>query len=177
MAPRSERHPDLHRRRVPSRSAILAIRTIAPIRAVAASGGSIRIDRAHAATYAICSIGAVQAAGAVTTGEVRYEVVVVPERNIELRAKSRLARNRDNDMPHLPIADPGVTRKGYNSFFTDRHDTRRNRKVLPQNLSLAFPFRNQYLSVRLGQFHDQRRFLSRRNTRVIRQAGLYGRDR
>jgi hypothetical protein len=98
------------------------------------------IDGAHAAACAINSVATVEATGSCAARELRYEGVVVANGNIKLGADAWMAGHRDGEMPHLPIAGPGIAGKGDDAFFIDRYDRRGDREVLPENLSLSLAF-------------------------------------
>ena len=172
MAPGSERHPNLDWGRVSSGSPILSIRAVAPVRAVSARGWIIRIHRTHTAARAVRSIAAVHPAGAAASGEIRYEVVVVPQGNIELGAEGWMARHCDGDMRQLSLADPGIMAKGHNAFLVDGYNICCNLEILPQDLSMTCAFRLYDLAVWLSYCHHQRRLLSRRDARAFWQVGL-----
>jgi hypothetical protein len=117
MASCPQRNPDLHWGRVPARPTVLAIRAISPVRAVPTRGGIIRIEGARGAARAVHSITAVETAGAAAAGEIRVELVVIPQGNVEFRAQVRMAGHRDGDMRHLPVTDPGITGRNTTPFL------------------------------------------------------------
>ena len=75
--------------------------------------------------------------------------------------------------PSLTLGSPG---RDAIPLLIDGHDTGRYFEVLPHHLSLALPFRHQYLAVRRRQLDHQRQLLPGRDSLAVTQVGLYGRD-
>jgi len=73
--------------------------------------------------------------------------------------------------PSLTLGSP----EGRQYLSDDGHDTGRYFEVLPHHLSLALPFRHQYLRPAPSIDH-QRQLLPGRDSLAVTQVGLYGRD-
>ena len=152
------------------------IRAIAPIRAVPAGGGIIRVEGAGASAHAVRPVGSVHAAGAAAAGEVRDEFVIVAQGNIKLRVGIRMAGRSDGDVRELTVAEPGIFGEGDNALLVDGDHGCRHGKVAPHDLSFAYAFSLQDLAVWLGDRNHQRGLLSRADAGAFGLAGLDGRD-